>query len=379
MSQPTDRRQGDERPTGNQSAPAAAASRQSFVPSDANPAVDGIRMPPGHDRSGSGEAASAGVDAGGFTTRNARFSLPDAVTVPLEHLWRPRTATTLPDSPTVADLPATARSAHSTWRSPWERYRAGSRTAYRPGQAPDARAERHALIGLLASIGVVLLIVVVAFSVVLIQLARLGATSASQQSGPQSVTGHAPRPTPTATATRAPAPTATSAPANGAIYVTTDTTTLGSWQGVYGAAGYVTVGDAQQLPPTIQVTPANASQYVWAGSTNDPRGVQKAATPDDHIAACWYSPTSFTIDITIADGQTYQLALYLMDWDHLQRAQTVDLLDPTSNTLLNSQSVTAFSGGEYLVWQVRGHIMLRISNDPGAVNAVVSAIFFAHE
>jgi len=88
---------------------------------------------------------------------------------------------------------------------------------------------------------------------------------------------------------------------------------------------------------------------------------------------------SFTIDITIADGQTYQLALYLMDWDHLQRAQTVDLLDPTSNTLLNSQSVTAFSGGEYLVWQVRGHIMLRISNDPGAVNAVVSAIFFAHE
>ncbi|MEO7003271.1 MAG: hypothetical protein ABI068_15770 [Ktedonobacterales bacterium] len=307
------------------------------------------------------------VDGAASAGRNARFSLPDAVTIPLEHLWRPRTATTLPDTPTVVDLPAAT--GHGAWLAPWQRER------YRHGQTPTARAETHALIGLLVSIGVVLLIVTIALTLVLIQVARFTNTPSSHQAGLQSAVGHSAQPTPTATATLA--PTITPQPATSATFVTADMTTLGSWQGIYGAMGYVTLADAQQLPPTIQVTPANASPFIWAASTSDPRGLQKAATPTDRIAACWYSPTSFTIDVNITDGQTYQLALYLVDWDQLQRAQTVDLLDPTRNTLLDSHSVAAFGGGEYLVWKVRGHIALQITNSPGSANAVVSGLFFA--
>ena len=179
-----------------------------------------------------------------------------------------------------------------------------------------------------------------------------------------------------APATLAPSPTAPPS-TNSAVFVATDTTTLGSWQDVYGAAGYVIAPDTQQLPDALQVAPDNASQFTWADSTSDPRGLQKADLSADRIAACWYSPISFTIDVNITDGQIYQLALYLVDWDQLNRAERVDVLDPDSNTLLDGRNVTAFGSGVYLVWKVRGHITLQITNDPGSTNAVVSGLFFA--
>jgi hypothetical protein len=69
--------------------------------------------------------------------------------------------------------------------------------------------------------------------------------------------------------------------------------------------------------------------------------------------------------------------LYLLDWDVYGggRSERVDILDG-SNTLLDSRSVSGFANGEYLVWNLSGHVTVRITNLNGNSNAVVSGILF---
>ncbi|HEV2460258.1 MAG TPA: hypothetical protein VGS80_18020, partial [Ktedonobacterales bacterium] len=180
------------------------------------------------------------------------------------------------------------------------------------------------------------------------------------------------RPVPTFTAQPSPSPSSTVA-----IFVALDTRTQGNWQGVYGSAGYVLAGDTQQLPDAIQVTPSGAALYTWACSTDDARAPVKPANPADRIAACWYAPTSFALDIAITDGHSYQFALYLLDWDQRQRVEMVRVVDLSSGTALDTRPARTFATGTYFVWKVRGHVSIQITNAAGSPNAVVSALFFA--
>jgi hypothetical protein len=146
---------------------------------------------------------------------------------------------------------------------------------------------------------------------------------------------------------------------------------------MYGRQGYLLAGDAQQLPATIQVTMSGQSGYIWAASSADPRALQKGSIPGDRIAACWYASTSFTIAVDLTGGQPHQMALYLLDWDRLNRVENVTVLDATTGAVLDSRSISAFGNGEYLVWQVRGNVVLRVTNESGPLNAVVSGLFFS--
>ncbi len=95
----------------------------------------------------------------------------------------------------------------------------------------------------------------------------------------------------------------------------------------------------------------------------------------DRVAARWESTSFFTIDINFTDGLTHQMAIYGLDWDGNNRAQRVDVLDGATNSLLDSRSISSFNGGQYLVWNVRGHVKLQI-NKTGGKTAVVSGLYF---
>ena len=88
------------------------------------------------------------------------------------------------------------------------------------------------------------------------------------------------------------------------------------------------------------------------------------------IAAAWYSSTSFTIDVNVAAGHSYDLELYFLDYDANGRAETVTLSDANTGTMLNSQSVSNFANGEYLVWTISGNVLITITRTAG-VNAVL--------
>ncbi|MGA2715070.1 MAG: hypothetical protein ABSG41_18375 [Bryobacteraceae bacterium] len=158
-------------------------------------------------------------------------------------------------------------------------------------------------------------------------------------------------------------------------FVQSDISTFGSWSGVYGADGQGIEGDLIRYPSYAQVAISNAQTYTWASSTSDVRALQKASNPTDRIAAVWYSSTNFTIDVNLTDGLTHQIALYALDWDNESRVQRVDVIDANSQTILDTRNVSNFRIGEYLVWNVQGHVTFRVTNlGPG--NGVVSGIFF---
>jgi len=165
-----------------------------------------------------------------------------------------------------------------------------------------------------------------------------------------------------------------------ATFVGEDNSPQGNWKGVYGADGYNIINDAQNYPAYAQVSVTGETPFSWAGSTADARGLQKAASGStDRIAATWYSDTNFIIDINLTDGQEHRVAVYCLDWDGNNiRSQTIEVRDAATNAVLDTRNVDDFSSGRYLVWRLKGHVKIKVTNNgvAGATNAVVSGLFF---
>ena len=167
--------------------------------------------------------------------------------------------------------------------------------------------------------------------------------------------------------------TSTGNSGNSASFVQTDTTTQGNWSGVYGAAGYNVIGSTSSYPSYATVTPSGQTSYTWAATTSDVRGLLIPGSTS-RIAACWYSSTSFTIDVNLTDGQVHPVSLYAVDWDTTSRSEQIQVLDGSSGPVLNTQTISSFHGGEYLTWNVTGNVQFKVTSLAGA-NAVVSGLF----
>jgi hypothetical protein len=158
-------------------------------------------------------------------------------------------------------------------------------------------------------------------------------------------------------------------PTASATFLSADTSNQGAWQKQYGADGFSLAQGNQSLPGYSKLTVGGAADYVWARNSLDKRSL-------DGLAACWYSPSQFALDLDLTDGASHQVALYFVDWDTSDRQQRVEILDAGGN-VLDSRDVAAFHGGLYLSWTITGHVTIRISNAPGHVNAVLSGVFFS--
>ncbi|HTU93140.1 MAG TPA: hypothetical protein VMF69_23880, partial [Gemmataceae bacterium] len=159
-----------------------------------------------------------------------------------------------------------------------------------------------------------------------------------------------------------------------ATFLYTDTTTQGSWQGVYGGQGYNVIDNASSYPNGVQVSASGNSSWIWNSSTTDPRALEDA-NGSGRIAAAWYSPTSFTINVNITNGNTYQLALYLLDYDNQGVSEQIQILDAATGNVLSTQTASNFSNGEYLVWNVSGDVEIRFTDLTGP-SADLSGLFF---
>ena len=164
-------------------------------------------------------------------------------------------------------------------------------------------------------------------------------------------------------------------PATSASFLVTDTTTLGSWKGVYGSEGYYVVNDSSSPVAYGTVAPPADGQYTWAASSSDLRALQKASVANDRLAACWYNAGSFNVDVNFSDNNVHQVALYFLDWDTTGRINRVDILDASSGKILDTRSISKFNSGQYWIWNLSGHITVRVTAT-GASNAVLSGIFF---
>jgi hypothetical protein len=172
------------------------------------------------------------------------------------------------------------------------------------------------------------------------------------------------------------------ASANNVTYVRRDNTTQGNWMGVYGNEGFQLTEIAPNLPGWAQIALNGNWTHTWASSTSDVRGLQKPANPNDRIAATWYTPngwdnSQYSINFNFTDGQTHRLAIYALDWDFNNgRSLQLEIVDATTGEILNTQNVTSYSNGAYLVWNVKGQVTVKVRNGgSSSVNGVISGVF----
>ena len=167
--------------------------------------------------------------------------------------------------------------------------------------------------------------------------------------------------------TSSPPPTAT------ASFLEQDATTQGSWIGTYGSQGYDIVSGPSSLPANDTVTPSGQSTYTWTTTSSDPRALQVPGS-SNRVAAVWYSATSFTVDVNLADGQTHDLELYFVDWDNKGRSEQVQISNAGTGTVLDTETISSFTNGVYLDWKVSGNLVITITRQAGA-NAVLNGLF----
>ena len=178
-----------------------------------------------------------------------------------------------------------------------------------------------------------------------------------------------------------------------------DANTSGNWGGIYGHDGYILFNydgelrNREQLPPYIvsiqpsTCKPGTAFHAHLAGSITDsrapaptaantgPRNLGQIHTGDP--VAC---DQTMTVDIAAPAAKSYQLALYVLDWNPgnlaSPRRQAVELFDlRTLNRLSPVRIVQDFTHGKYIVYTCTGSIRLRINQVRGP-NATLNALFF---
>jgi len=169
---------------------------------------------------------------------------------------------------------------------------------------------------------------------------------------------------------------ATSAAPAAAQFVTTDTTTQGNWQGVYGGDGWNIAGNSISYPSYALVSRQGAEEYTWTASTSDPRALQLPGFATGRVASGWLFIAGLSLDVNLTDGNSHQVALYCLDWNGHGRGEQIDILDADSGAVLDSRKVSSFAQTpQYLVWNLQGHVTIQASLTAGPDGAA-SALFF---
>src|SRR5579862_8501273 len=153
-----------------------------------------------------------------------------------------------------------------------------------------------------------------------------------------------------------------------------DETTQGSWNGKFGQDGFTIANGQSNQPSYGSATVSGAGTFTWAPLTSDVRALQSGPGASTRIASLYYG-NNFNVNVSVNDGTLHPVSLYFLDWDTSKPTQTVTVLDAATNAVLDTETITAFYGGKYFTWNVRGNVTINISA-PGGGAAGLSGIFF---
>ncbi len=181
------------------------------------------------------------------------------------------------------------------------------------------------------------------------------------------------------TTTSAPVSVTVSNVTSSATFIKTDAVTQGNWVGVYGGDGYIVPNDANSPPSYVTVTGPGAAgpAYTWASSSSSPSAPLLGPSTTARIASCFFTSTSFSINLNFTDGKAHQLALYAWDLENSNRSETLSILNPATSAVLATKAMSSFGGGVYAVFDVTGNVTLQVTFNGTGLNAVLSGLFFS--
>lgn len=204
-------------------------------------------------------------------------------------------------------------------------------------------------------------------------LTATASDAAGNQTTSASVTVSVTNTTTTPTTPSTPSTPSTPAGTVAASFAKLDVATQGNWKTIYGKEGALIANDSSVQPSYGVTSFHGASLWTWDSAPTSAAALVRQA--GNRIAATWYLTSSFTIDANLTDGKAHQVALYVVDYDSKGRSQRIDVLNTATGATLDSRTVSAFTGGMYLVWNITGHVTFKVTRLTGP-NGVVSGVFF---
>lgn len=161
-----------------------------------------------------------------------------------------------------------------------------------------------------------------------------------------------------------------------AKFVKADTVTSGDWKGKYGREGALVAGDNNMLESPKCALIAMRNCVVgkrWAQSDKDPAHLLRVGDNQGRSVEEWISSDESFIDIEITDGKEHQVAIYVGS----RNPAAVEVLDPDTRKILDTQEVPAGNAVKYLVWNIKGSVTLHAVNlgSAEAAGVYVGGIF----
>ena len=157
--------------------------------------------------------------------------------------------------------------------------------------------------------------------------------------------------------------------------------TQGNWEKEFGTDGYEIVGKDARKPAYVNLLEWQSSLWWGAKATNDLRALHDPSpgSEQDRIAAARYCsnkmggqqlPLRLVLDV----GENFHnVALYMVDWEKNKRTQTIEV-QRFAGEILDTQTVTDFAGGKYLIWRIRGKVVFTVTT-PGQ-DTFINGVFF---
>jgi hypothetical protein len=150
----------------------------------------------------------------------------------------------------------------------------------------------------------------------------------------------------------------------------------GAWPGLFGLEGYLLASAATNLPAFAAVSVRGGTGNAAAEfQTTDARALFVPGA-NYRSAGYWASTTNLQLDLNLMDGFPHRVALYSVDWIEHGGAQTVQVLDAVTSTVLDQRTMTNFLQGVYLSWDIVGHVVFRFARSSSFGPALLSAVFF---
>lgn len=169
-------------------------------------------------------------------------------------------------------------------------------------------------------------------------------------------------------------------PPPSARFIGSESTTRGSWNGVYGSLGYIL------SEPNNSGTASLPSWLTWAiiGNSNaDQAGFFNATadepdlpgSPGTKFTTVWYSTTNLVIGLTSSPVHSYLMSTYMADTHLFQRVQTITIEDMSNNVLDGPRTVSSFATGQWWQWDITGSVNVRYAYVSGGdATCIVEAI-----
>lgn len=164
-----------------------------------------------------------------------------------------------------------------------------------------------------------------------------------------------------------------------ALFLGTDTTTKGAWNGVYGTKGYIlaepTTSGTASLPGGYSWSISGNSFFDWSGSYIHPGAEPQLPSSSSTYTTLWYSGTSLTLSITQTSFAKYNLSVYSVDAPAQGRTVSFTIKDSAGNVLDPARQFTLSSLGVWYRWQIIGSIQIVLAYVSGAgTNAVMQGL-----